>query len=218
MRQARKRAACCRSIYVTILSVVTLGCICALFAGTLILFAQYSIFQYAAHAASILVACLILSVVLLLFAIYVSVHEGNPCQEWTLAVLFFLFDVVILSFAIFGLAAPHRVVRLVSELWDPPIGQKNLPIVVSLEDAFGCCGWEHIRVNCTRSATVCESVIGEGLRKYCRVIAGCFLVFGVLLAVGVFLTVTEAADDNYQEVASDQRSMGTAGGSIHDDP
>ena len=74
MERARRKAACCRSIYLTILSVATLGCICALFAGTLVLFAQYSIFQYAAHAASILVGCLIVSGVLLLFAIYVSVH------------------------------------------------------------------------------------------------------------------------------------------------
>jgi hypothetical protein len=81
--------------------------------------------------------------------------------------LFFLFDVVVLSFAIFGLAAPHRIVRLVAELWDPPIGQTNLPIVMGLEDSFGCCGWERICANCTRSATiVCRPIIGEDIRKY----------------------------------------------------
>jgi hypothetical protein len=208
----RSRRACCRSICLTLLSVVTIGCICALFTGTLILFTQYSIFQYAAHAASILVACLIVSVLLLVFAVYVSLHDGRPCQEWTLAVLFFLFDVVILSFAIFGLAAPHRIVRLVAELWDPPIGQTNLPIVMGLEDSFGCCGWQRIRANCTRSATiVCRSIIGEDIMKYCRVIAACLLVFGVLLAAGVFLTVTEATDEKYSEVPSDNLSVGTAG-------
>jgi hypothetical protein len=200
----RIRRACCRSIYLTLLSVVTLGCICALLTGTLILFAQYSIFQYAAHAASILVECLIVSVLLLVFAVYVSLHDGQLFQEWTLAMLLFLFDVVILPFAIFGLAAPHKIVRLIAELWDPPIGQTNLPIVMGVEDSFGCCGWERISANCTRSATiVCRSIIGEDIRKYCRAIAACLLVFGVLLAVGVFLTVTEATDEKYSEVPSE---------------
>jgi hypothetical protein len=117
---------------------VTPGCICALFAWTLILFAQYSIFQY---AAPILVGCLIVGVLLLVFAVYVSLHDGRPCKEWTLAVLFFLFDIVILSFAIFELAVPQKVVRLVAELWDSPVGQTNLPIVIGLEDSFRYCGW-----------------------------------------------------------------------------
>jgi hypothetical protein len=49
------------------------------------------------------------------------------------------------------------------------------------------------------------------IRKYCRAIAACLLVFGVLLAVGVFLTVTEATDEKYSEVPSDNLSVGTAG-------
>jgi hypothetical protein len=174
-----------RRFLLSIITIILLGGIVAIFFAIIYVIIQYRLMDYDAMVLIYFIIGLIVSIIVFAFAIIATCTE-RECLTVFALVLLVVFDIVIIAIAFFGLVAQDRLISWIQGLWTPPISDTTMAIVVGLEDEFHCCGWAELRENCTaNSTTPCHDVIPDKFDKYEKLIAGILLALGIILLIGL---------------------------------
>jgi hypothetical protein len=185
-------AGCChcfRTCYLTLITLVTLGCLVALFTAAIIIFNSYHIFDFAPGALGVLVACLFVSICILGLAIYVACGKGGGCSRYFVSLIFLILAAGLAIMAVFGLKWPEKITDLIAKAWDDPYEKRHRTVVVSLEDSFHCCGWNIPRDECLgKGNPTCQQIIHEDFQKYCHPISIALAVLAGLVLLAALLT------------------------------
>jgi hypothetical protein len=195
----------CTSIFFTILTVITIGGILAILIAALILFEKYKLVEYDNRLLVFLIIALVVAILVFIFGLYVSCLQKVALRT-ILTIVFLVVDLAVLALAVFVFVGKDSIISSISGLWSLK-RSSDLAIVVALQDAFTCCGWEGPGPNCTTTNPPCKEVIEPDFDKNAKVIGGALLGFGVLLLLGVILAFKlvccgKADDDDDQKSLS----------------
>lgn len=176
----------CTSIFLTILTVITIGGILAILVVALILFTKYHLNDYDNRLVVFLIVALIVTILVFLFGLYVSCMQKVALRS-ILVIVFLVVDLAVLALGIFVFVGKDSIISSLAGLWSLGSGG-NAAVAAGLENAFECCGWEEPNANCSSKWTsLCKDVIKPEFDKNANAIGGALLGFGVLLLLGVIL-------------------------------
>jgi hypothetical protein len=192
----------------SIITVVLLGGIVAVFFAIIFIIVQYHLMEYDPMFLMYFIIGLIASLIVFAFSIIVAC-TNIECLTIFVLVLLFVFDIAIVAIAIFGLAAENRLITWIQALWRPPISESHMLVLVGFEDEFHCCGWTDLRQNCTVNSTQpCERVIPDQFSKYEEFISGTMLGLGLVLFGGLIfaaiLTYQRGEDEGEPVLYTDE--------------
>lgn len=193
---------CCSKFFLTLISTITLGCICAVSIFMIIWIKTNQIDQLA-DSNTITIVVIILacaSLLLLIFSVYASCAK-NRCTSFILAVILLVFDVALAAGAVFILAYKDTFYGFIGTYWDEE-KDKNTTIghiINKLSDGFKCNGWNQSE---KKDLPTCRSVVD----KYIVWVAVGFIVLAVILFAGVFVAFRNVCkkDDDEDEKKKDQ--------------
>jgi type III secretory pathway component EscS len=195
-----------RTAFLTVMTLLSLGCICVLSVVGLIVFHDDHIFDFSPATIGILVGVLVASLVLFCFAMYVACGESSPCQGRILGVIFFVFAAGVLTLAIFGFTDRKGIVEKLSAAWTPPISTADRVVATFFEHGFGCCGWAAVRAECENATReTCADPVNRGFDRYCEPVSGFLIGLAVLLGVATIVSCMKR--HIVSEFDTDQLSM-----------
>jgi hypothetical protein len=173
---------CCRKFFFLFVSIITLGAVLGLFIAAIILGERVQYFDIDKKLLPITITVAVVAFLIFLFSVVVSCSQKRGCRI-ALAIIFILFAAALLAGAVVALVRQDDVVPAIQRAWQGT-SQSDKDIVLALEDAFDCCGWDSPDSKCRdKGEPTCASVIPPDVDKYWKAVAGALLGFAVLLLI-----------------------------------
>ena len=172
---------CCRGLFLSLLSIITCGVLFAAMIAVVIVEKKKRFDEVWRTVFIISIVICVLCGLLLLFAIYASCC-GKRCAKSTLGILFLVFMIILIIFAICIWALRETILNWVGKHYTDKELWKIVPQVVT------CCneptGWD----TCSDvSQKACRSVFSDFLRKFGNIVGAVLVVLAVLLLIGAIV-------------------------------
>ncbi|OHT14506.1 hypothetical protein TRFO_43023 [Tritrichomonas foetus] len=178
---------CCKGLFLTLLSVVTMGVIAACLIAAVIVCKTENINKISKTVFIILIVVCVLACLLFVFSLYASCC-GKRCAKIVLGILFLVFSVILIIFGICVLALKDKIMDSVAKIWDITDKDYDAENKQNIEDIFKCCGWNiHLCVSQMTAEKTCKVLLDDTFDKYGKIVGIILIVLAVLLIIGAIL-------------------------------
>jgi hypothetical protein len=187
------------SVWFLVLSIATIGLVSALLLVGVIVVFNLDLIPLDSSVLVWLIVALCISVTVLICALYLQFCLWKY-GRLVLAILYTIFDFFLLLAGIVILVWHKSVVNYLGGLW---VTDGNGAIVQYIEQKLNCCGFDTDPEDrdCNGRISRCSLVLEDTLGKYGTIIGSIFIVFFVLLLVGVVMSYIRAlAQPHVREV------------------
>jgi hypothetical protein len=200
-----RKCRCRQVVLFTVLSLGTIGILIIILLTTMILFITLKLTEIGQSIFIITIVSLALSIALLIFAIYASCKRSHILRI-VVTVIFIVLGLGMCTLSLYCLIANDSILQALGSLWDAPISDDSLKLIIALEDGFHCCGWNESRQSCRDPfAELCNEAFKRVFSKEFEAISVSLLVCSMALLTGsVFavktLFVSELPSDRDQGI------------------
>jgi hypothetical protein len=178
------------TIWFILLSLFTLGSICALFVFGVCFVSSLDLTPLDISILVVLIVCLCISAVLLFSSFYLVCCDLRY-GKLTLAIFYTTFDLFILGLGISILALePSDLLKQIGRMWTD---ESESSIVLVLEEEFDCCGFNQIPLyDCKGRTQSCFNVFEAVLSEKGVLVGGVLIGIFLLFLVGVVISYIRA--------------------------
>jgi amino acid transporter len=208
---------CCRGCYFLLTTLLTVGFVLAILIAGFVFGQTFKVFEYDKNLMVYLIIAMIGVLLVFFLFLWVSCRKTKGGRS-ILSVVFLLFDVGLFVISIVAFVQHKTVLNTMQNLWMNESSETQKSIAVSLEAAFGCCGWDHDHPSpegesCGEKHSNkgdCSDIIQPKVKKYWNLGAGLLLGFAVVLLVMVVFAFRIACQTGAYEQIEDPKSISTA--------
>jgi hypothetical protein len=155
----------------------------------MILFVKFNLTEVGRSIFIVTIVLFVLSIGLLIFAIYASCTTKQILRIIA-TVVFIVLGLSVFILSLYCLAANGTILRALESLWDEPISEKYIEYVEALEKGFQCCGWNESRPPCRGLFDApCNSTFRRVFSKEFAAVSATLLVLSMALLTGCVFAV-----------------------------
>lgn len=174
---------CCNNACFTIMTILTLGIITAVFSILMYYECHYQMKSVNKTTFYVVLSALIVSALTLIFAIYASCC-GKTCAKTTISIIYIIFALAIIGIGIIFLAFQSTIKDGMYKIWNGSLDQQT---VKEFEKLFKCHTWDSPFEETTHT---CKYFTDNKLSKY-LMYAGIFTIcLGVILLISVIAALS----------------------------
>ncbi|OHT04750.1 hypothetical protein TRFO_06184 [Tritrichomonas foetus] len=187
--QVFQMAFCCQcmsSIVLSIITLLTMGVISALFVAALVVTKMKDLDHLSDEVFYVIIAGSVISLVLFFFGIYASCCGGR-CSKIILAILYLVFAAALGASGAFLIARGDEIIEHCRKIWDD---SQFVEVRDNIEEIFKCCGYDaEARCLITLELQTCHEVIGDYISKYKFYGGIAALALAVIVIIGMMIAL-----------------------------